>query len=59
MDRFEIVSVEVVPWESGQWGVSIKYHNGDGKAYSVGDRAAADTEAAKIRAKPRPSSKVA
>ena len=47
--RFEIVKAEVVQWEPGEWGISIKYGNGDGRAYFVESRENAEAELKKIR----------
>lgn len=39
-----LVSAELVPWENGVFGVSLRYSNGNSSAYRVGSREAAESE---------------
>lgn len=50
-------SVEVVPWEPGRWGVSVRYDDGSGEMYPVGAREAAETEAKALRDSASPETK--
>lgn len=47
-------TVSVIAWEGFGWGIDIDHGNGRHKAYPVGTREAAETEAERVRSGGRP-----
>ena len=44
--RFEVATVEVVPFLPDGWGVKVTYHNGDTRTYQLATQADAEAAAA-------------
>lgn len=51
-DNKKIIIVEVVPWD-GEFGLSIRYSNGDAHAYHVGSEEDARAEMRRLSARDR------